>query len=254
MCHCAQLNSAGLIIRMQDELPEAVRVQVEPLLQRRVQGEPVAYLCGCKEFYGYDFTVTPDVLIPRPETEHIIELVEERYASNSTFTFADFGTGSGILPVTLCLVFSKATGRAFDISRDALAVASGNAQRHSVSDRIQFVRGDMQSVLLQPASVDLVVSNPPYVTLQEYADASHEVTAYEPQLALTSGEDGLDLIREFIPQAGACLKSGGWFFMEFGWQQGAAILNLALESGLFEECFIQKDLAGHDRILAAKRK
>jgi len=224
---------------------------IEPLIHRREQGEPVAYILGSKEFYGLDFKVTPDTLIPRPETEHIVELAEKFYSRDSVFRFADLGTGSGILAVTLAHQFPKASGVAVDLSPGALAVAKENALAHSVASRLEFLEGDFTKPLLLPDSFDLIVSNPPYVPEQEYAEASREVTDFEPVTALVSGPDGLDHIRAMLPHVKIALRSGGRFMMEIGYRQAAAIEKL-LAAEFPEFCAVEvvKDLSGHDRIIS----
>lgn len=228
--------------------------QIRELVARRAAGEPLAYIVGVKEFYGLDFSVTPDTLIPRPETEHIVEAVEVLYSKDETFHFVDLGTGSGILAVTIASLFPASTGIAVDMSPGAIAVAKNNAKMHGVDDRIVFQQGDFTTRLFDDEAFDLVVSNPPYVTAREYDEASHEVTAYEPETALVSGDDGLDHIRDMLPLVSRMLKVGGRFLVEIGWKQGRPVVQL-IES-LYPEfkgvCII-KDLAGHDRIVKMQK-
>ena len=157
---------------------------VRELVARRAAGEPVAYILGEKEFYGLDFAVSPAVLVPRPETEHLIEEAERRLGRDAAIHFADLGTGSGCIAVTLAVRFKDARGLALDRSAAALDVARGNARRHGVDERLQFLRGDMGGVWARAASLDLVVSNPPYVSEAEYRTVSFEVADYEPRSAL----------------------------------------------------------------------
>lgn len=224
--------------------------KIRALIDRREQGEPLAYILGNQEFYGLDFRVTSDVLIPRPETEHIVEKIEELYEKDTAFHFADLGTGSGILAITLAYLFSKATGVAVDLSPGALVVAKENAVTHCVDSRLEFVEGDFTKSLFKRASFDLIVSNPPYVPQQEYDDASSEVTDYEPVTALVSGDDGLEHIRAMLPHVASCLKSSGRFLMEIGYQQGEAIQKIIADQfPEFEGVTVFKDLSGHDRIV-----
>lgn len=224
---------------------------IESLIRRREQGEPVAYILGTKEFYGLDFKVTPDTLIPRPETEHIIELAESFFKRDSDFRFADLGTGSGILAVTLVHLFPKASGVAVDLSPGALAVARENAVAHSVESRLEFLEGDFTKPLFPPDSFSLIVSNPPYVTESEYAEASREVTDFEPETALVSGVDGLDHIRAILPYVTSSLQSGGRFMMEIGYQQADSIVQM-VTTDFPEFCSVEvvKDLSGHDRVIS----
>lgn len=227
---------------------------VEALIARRAEGEPVAYILGSREFYGLDFVVSPAVLIPRPETEHIVEGVEARFAKGQAFRFADLGTGSGILAVTLTTLFPEARGVAVDISADALNVARANAEAHNVADRLDFLQADFTVETVEGA-FDLVVSNPPYVTEAEFAAASHEVTGFEPAGALVSGADGLDHIRAMLPGVAAMLNPGGWLLMEIGCGQGQAVINIIIDKQpLFEEVGVEKDLAGRDRVVVARKK
>jgi len=223
------------------------------LIERRAAGEPVAYLLGSREFYGLDFTVTPDVLIPRPETEHIVDEVEAAFRKDASFRFVDLGTGSGILAVTIAHLFPRASGIAVDISSGALAVARSNAAKHQVVDRLDFRLGDFTTHLFDDAQFDLVVSNPPYVTEQEYSEASLEVTVFEPVGALVSGSDGLDHVRAMLSQVSRVLKPGGLFLMEIGWGQGAAVKKIMLDlHPEFRDVTVLPDLAGRDRVVRAR--
>jgi release factor glutamine methyltransferase len=227
---------------------------LDALVSRREAGEPVAYILGTKEFYGLDFAVSPAVLIPRPETEHIVEAVEASFAKGQPFRFVDLGTGSGILAVTIASLFPEARGVAVDISPDALDVARANAQAHNVADRLEFVQADFTAETVE-GDFDLVVSNPPYVSDPEFVAASHEVTGFEPTGALVSGPDGLDHIRAMLPGVAAMLKQEGRLFMEIGYDQAKMIIDIV--AGVcpeFEEVGVQKDLSGHDRVVFARKK
>jgi len=239
-----------------DRLLENFQIeQIRILIRRRAKGEPVAYLLGCREFYGLDFKVTPDVLIPRPETEHIIEYCESVFSKQDSFVFADFGTGSGILATTLATLFPYAKGVAVDLFPGPLNVARSNAEKHGVGNRIQFVRADFTQTLFLPSSFDLVVANPPYVTEEELGNCSHEVRQFEPHTALTSGADGLDHIRLLIPCLERYLVSKGLLAIEFGWRHGSIVRKiLASQEYYFNEISIHKDLAGHDRFVTARKK
>jgi len=244
---CSRLS---LVLDRDRLLSAAELTRIEELISRREKGEPIAYVLGSKEFYGLDFKVTPDTLIPRPETEHIIEKAEEWYRKDVPISFADLGTGSGIIAVTLAHLFPKWTGVAVDLSVGALQTAKENATTHGVGGQLTFLEGDFTQPLFDDASLDLIVSNPPYVPLQEYNDASHEVTSFEPETALVSGEDGLNHIRLMLPLVSKALAKGGRFMMEIGYQQARAIEamvpDLAPDFVGFE---VVKDLAKHDRIV-----
>ncbi|WP_319585041.1 peptide chain release factor N(5)-glutamine methyltransferase [uncultured Pseudodesulfovibrio sp.] len=227
---------------------------IDTLVTRREAGEPVAYILGTREFYGLDFAVSPAVLIPRPETEHIVEAVEASFAKDQSFYFVDLGTGSGILAVTIASLFPKARGVAVDISPDALAMAQGNARTHNVLDRLEFRQMDFTHGAVE-GTFDLIVSNPPYVSEPEFAAASHEVTGFEPTGALVSGPDGLDHIRAMLSHVAAMLKPAGRFFMEIGYDQAKMVIDI-IDSNHpeFEVVGVQKDLAGLDRMVFARKK
>ncbi|WP_353618277.1 peptide chain release factor N(5)-glutamine methyltransferase [Pseudodesulfovibrio nedwellii] len=248
---CSRLS---LVIDREREVTGEELVEIYALVERRVAGEPVAYILGEKEFYGLDFHVTSDVLIPRPETEHIVEEVESLYPKDTCFSYVDLGTGSGILAVTIASLFPKAECVAIDLSSAALAVAEGNAIQHGVEKRIRFCQADFTQDILGEDVFDLIVSNPPYVTQAEFDEASHEVTEFEPTMALVSGIDGLDHVRKMLPGMLVALKSGGLFFMEIGCGQGESVKKIMLDLfPQFGRVRVLKDLAGHDRIVTAQK-
>ncbi|HXW00555.1 MAG TPA: peptide chain release factor N(5)-glutamine methyltransferase, partial [Anaerolineae bacterium] len=236
----------------------------ETLLRRREQREPVAYIVGVKEFFGLEFEVNPHVLIPRPETELLVETVlrisgwpmangEWRMADlqskiqNLKSKIVDVGTGSGCIAISLAKNLPDATFLAIDASAEALQLARRNAERHGVADRITFLQGD----LLQPltSAVDLIVSNPPYVSQPELVAAMPEVSRYEPRLALDGGPIGLDVIWRLLAQAREKLNPGGALLMEIGSNQGQGVAQLA--KTLFPQAltWVAQDLAGLDRLL-----
>ncbi|QJB57956.1 peptide chain release factor N(5)-glutamine methyltransferase [Pseudodesulfovibrio sp. zrk46] len=248
---CSRLT---LVVDRERVLKDDQVALVRQMVARRETGEPLAYILGNREFYGLDFHVSSSVLIPRPETEHIIEKLEELYPADAAFQFADLGTGSGILAVTIAHLFAQARGVAVDLSPDALAVAERNSLTHGVHDRLEFIEGDFTCSLLDTGVYDLIVSNPPYVPQQEYDDASHEVRDYEPLTALVSGEDGLNHIRAMLPHVSKALKQGGIVLMEIGYQQGDAVKKIMSEQfPEFGEVDVLKDLSGHDRIVFLRK-
>lgn len=244
------LSRLGLIMRAKDKPDDAHLTAFRELVSRREKGEPAAYILGEKEFFGLTFRVTPDVLIPRPETELIVEEVQRLFSANASFAFADFGAGSGALAVALAHEFSAARGLAVDVSGHALDVARQNARANGVEQRLTFQCADFTRLDLPQASLDLIVSNPPYVTESEYEELSPEVRAFEPRLALVSPEQGLWHLRELLPVALQGLRSGGVLLSELGSGQGPAALELARQSAHdFAHVSILKDYAGLDRIL-----
>ncbi|GFM37858.1 peptide chain release factor N(5)-glutamine methyltransferase [Desulfovibrio psychrotolerans] len=224
------------------------------LVLRRGQGEPAAYLIGSREFFGREFTVSPATLIPRPETEHIVEEVVRQFARSGPFTFADLGTGSGCIAVSIAAELPHARGIAVDRSADALSVAARNARRHGVADRILFVQGDFTSCLFRPGSLDCVATNPPYVSAAEHAQLSSEVRDFEPASALVPGAAGTEHADILIPSAACWLRPGGLFVMEMGCSQGPyALAALNEPPRTWQDARIVRDLAGLDRLAVATR-
>ncbi|WP_083909149.1 peptide chain release factor N(5)-glutamine methyltransferase [Desulfovibrio oxyclinae] len=253
-CHALSLDRVGLITNRRRELSADELGTIRELVRRRATGEPTAYILGQREFFGLDFAVCPGILIPRPETEHIVEKVQELFGPCDRFRFADLGTGSGILAVTVAHLFQQAEGMALDLSPVAVACATQNAKRHGVDARLDIRPGDMCEPFAEPGSLDLVLSNPPYVTEAEYDQLDQEVAGFEPRTALVSGQDGLDHLRQLLPHAAAALRDGGHLLVEIGWRQGQAAQKITSEYGRdFGSVEILKDLSGHDRIIFATR-
>lgn len=216
LMHAWQLTRTQLIVRALDVVPEGVREVFEVLMNRRLQREPLAYLTGMREFWSRDFAVTSDVLIPRPETEHLIEAVIEHCADpNGNYLFCDIGTGSGCIAVTLACEFPNARVVASDISEAALAVAAANAARHGVDERIDFRHADMLAALNAGERFDVLISNPPYVTLAEMDGLERELS-FEPAGALTDGGDGLRFLAGLLNGAAEHLKPEGGLVVETG--------------------------------------
>lgn len=247
------LDRMKLFLEMDRPLTAAELDAVRPLVARRGRGEPVAYITGEREFYSLSFEVAPGVLIPRPETELVIEQVRLKFAPDQALRFADLGTGSGCLAVTLAVTFPKATGLALDLSPEALAVAARNVARHGASGRVELVEGRFEELPATHGGYDLVVSNPPYVSQAEYGELSREVAAFEPRGALTAGPTGLEAYPAVIAAAARTLVPGGWLMMEIGWKQGAAVRELVEASPAgFEEVAAVRDLAGLDRVVVGR--
>jgi len=248
------LTRLDLLLQSDRPLAEPELAKARDLVRRRGQGEPVAYILGEKEFYGLAFAVTPACLIPRPETEHIVEEAEARFPREGELAFADLGTGSGCLAVALAVRFPQARGLAVDLSAEALDVARANADRHGVGERLCFAQGDFADLAglgVEPGSLDCIAANPPYVSAAEYVEVSPEVRNFEPKGALTPGPTGLEAIVALAPAARAALKPGGLLLLEMGWTQAAAVRGI-LESAGFAEVRIRKDLASRDRVAVAR--
>ncbi len=247
--HLVQRDRAFLIANPQAELSAEGAVRYYVLLERRLAGEPMQYITGEAEFYGLPFRVNRDVLIPRPETEHLVEKALALAAGFEKPRIADVGTGSGAIAVALAHELTEAQITAVDISRAALTVARGNAERNGVSNHIRFVEGD----LLAPVAgeqFEMVVSNPPYVAESDRASLSVEVRDYEPELALFAGS-GLDVYRRLIPEARGALVSGGFLVLEIGCGQDTAVAELLAEAG-FEQIEFTADLQGIPRVATAR--
>jgi len=239
-----RVERAWLFAHPERELTDIEWLHYGRYLHERLQGKPTQYITHRQEFYGREFRVTPDVLIPRPETEHVVE-VALRVARDAR-RLLDVGTGSGALAVTL----QKETGAeawATDISPAALAVAAANA--NALSALVNFVACDLLSAIA-PASMDLVVSNPPYVPATERAGLQREVRDWEPAVALFAGETGFELYQRIVADAPRVLRPGGWLVMELGF--GSLNRVSALLSG-WREVRVEPDLAGIPRVIAASR-
>lgn len=251
LLHLLGKNRAWMLAHMDDELGYECAEQYIALLERRFAGEPMQYIFGETEFYRLPFRVTRDVLIPRPETEHVVEKVLELAAKFSNPRIVDVGTGSGAIAVALAHELPEAEVTATDISAAALNVARENALRNNVAEHVRFVEGD----LLDPVAgeqFDVVVSNPPYVSWGDRASLAAEVRDYEPGQALFAGADGLDVYRRLIPQAFAALAQDGYVVLEIGYGQEPPVGALLGEAG-FENIEFIPDLQGIPRVAAARK-
>ena len=232
-----------LLARPETPLIAPAAAQFAEWVERRAAGEPLAYLVGEAEFRGRVFQVSPDVLIPRPETEVLIELALERMRGLAAPRVVDLGTGSGIVAISLALECSSAVTAAVDVSKGAISVARNNAGR--LGAKVDFHEGSWFEPLAG-RRFDLIVSNPPYVAAGDPHLALNGLP-FEPQMALTDGADGLDCIRAIVAGAPDHLNSGGWLLFEHGYDQGEASRNLLRAAG-FKGAFTQTDLAGIDRV------
>lgn len=238
-------SAAWLEAHRDDEV--CCEAEYAALVGRRASGEPIAYLVGVREFYGRDFAVTPDVLIPRPETELLVDVAKTKVGPGGTARILDLGTGSGCLAVTLALELPRARVTAVDVSPAALAVARGNARR--LGARVEFVASDWFAAL-PPQRFDLIVANPPYVAAGDPHLGAGDLR-FEPTGALTDHADGLSAIRRIVAAAPRWLAPQGWLFFEHGYDQAAAVRQL-LESAGLSEIEQQRDLAGIIRASGGK--
>lgn len=249
LTHTLKKSRAWLLAHAEEELSGEQEANYTALVSLRRKGEPIQYITGETEFYGLPFRVTPEVLIPRPETEHLVEKVIELAARFQQPRIVDVGTGSGAIAVALAHECFFAVMTAIDISSRALAIAEENAKRSGAS--IRFLEGD----LLTPVAgecFEIVVSNPPYVPSGDRATLSVEVREYEPALALFAGDDGLDVYRRLIPAAFVALTPGGYVALEIGYGQSKAITELLTRAG-FEQIEFVPDLHGIPRVAYARR-
>jgi release factor glutamine methyltransferase len=238
-----------------EEADEKTRSAFRELVRRRAAGTPVAYLVGHREFYALDFDVTPDVLIPRPETELLVvallDHVKQRPASDETIQIADAGTGSGVVAVCAARYVPHSRVTAMDISPAALAVARRNAAKHGVADRIEFIESDLFAKVPAERQFDYIVSNPPYVSTAEMSQLAPDVRAYEPHVALLAGQTGLEVIRPLVEQAVDRLRPPGALLLEVSPMIAAQVEQLLRDSGRFRLGPTMRDLAGRPRVVQA---
>jgi release factor glutamine methyltransferase len=227
LMHASSLSRAALIAYPGRELAPAQAQAFEASLHRRLRHEPVQYITGTQEFYGLDLAVSAAVLIPRPETEHLVESVLELVPHDRPLAIADIGTGSGAIAIALAANLPLATLTAVDLSPAALAMAEANARTHHLGSRIRFLLSDLLDALPPGGErFDVIVSNPPYVPSGEAASLHPQVREHEPASALYAGKDGLAVYRRLIPQARDRLKDGGLLALEFGYGQGEEMARL----------------------------
>jgi len=269
LMHVLGRDRAWLYAHPEVELDAETRERYFSLIARRASGIPTQYLTGHQEFWGLDFEVNPDVLIPRPETEHVIEVAIERLGAasaagsprrNEAFRIADVGTGSGCIAIALAHEFPAAQIVATDISASALEVASRNAARHEVSSRIEFVESNLLDCVLHGSRIakhesrtfDLIASNPPYIGRGEAAPLAREVRDHEPAMALFGGETGTEIYAPLIAQAAMLLKPGGILVLELG-HDSAEHVSQWLAAPEWTKVSITSDLAGIPRVASAQR-
>jgi release factor glutamine methyltransferase len=227
------------------------------LVKRAGQYEPIVYLTGKKEFYSLELDITPDCMIPRPETELLVERAIEFLRNRSGLQHVcDLCTGSGCIAVAIAKNFQNAHIFATDISSASLDIAAKNVQKHQLQDRITLLCGDLFDPLIPQLDVeklDLIVCNPPYIKAAEFESLDKNIKAYEPRVALYAGEDGLDVHRRIIEKVDTFLKPDGALILEFGYRQGRDIRELLEKAGVFAEIKIEKDFHDNDRIAIAKK-
>lgn len=240
-----------LIAHPEYELTEKESAEFAGTLARRAAHEPLQYIRGRQEFYGLDFLVTPDVLIPRPETELIVEAAIEILKQEENPRFCEIGTGSGCISVSILHEIKAATATGADVSEKALQMTKVNAERNAVSDRLKLIKSDVFENFEEREKFDLIVSNPPYVPAEDFTTLQAEVRDFEPRTALTDGGDGLSIIAKIITAAPRFLKPGGYLLMEIGFNQSDKVRGMFV-SRVWEPAEFLPDLQGIPRMARAR--
>lgn len=256
LAHARSCQRIQLYTSFDELAPEELRTRFRELVRRRAEGMPVAYLVGHREFFSLDFRVTSDVLIPRPETELLVvtllDFIKQRPAG--TVEVADVGTGSGIIAICVARHAQQAKVTAIDISAPALAVAAENAERLGVAARVEFMQGDLLAAMPAGKTFDAIASNPPYISTEEMAQLPRSVRAYEPELALAAGPNGMDVIERLLPQALTRLKPGGMLLLEISPMLQQRVESLLAADSRWKLLPTIKDLAHLARVVQARRQ
>lgn len=239
-----------LIAHSEYELSDEETSRFQDVLERRKQREPFQYIVGKQEFYGLDFFITKDVLIPRPETELIVEAAIEILQSEKNPRFLEIGVGSGCISVSVLYQNRTATATGLDISENALKIALRNAETHKVSERLELKISDVFAEL-EEEKFDLIVSNPPYIPSEDFDELQLEVRDFEPQIALTDGKDGLSIVEKIIEDAPKFLKSEGFLLMEIGIDQSNAVREM-FSPNIWNQVEFTNDLQGIPRMLKVR--
>jgi release factor glutamine methyltransferase len=254
------LSREGLYRNLHGQLKEKERETLEKMIQRRISGEPLQYILEKQEFWSIDLKVDSRVLIPRPETEVLVEqslLILSENSLRGVPSILEIGTGSGAIAIALAKEVKNIFLIATDISRDALVLAKENAISAGIQDQIKFVNGDLFGPLhpsKERKPFDLILSNPPYIIRHEIGSLAKEVRDYEPTIALDGGEDGLEFYRHLISQAPFYLREGGWLLLEIGQDQREMVSKLIEEEGTFLKSECVPDLSGFERVVKAQKK
>lgn len=248
--HVLECDAAFLYAHPDDRLGAMESILFKAVIKRRSAHEPYQYIVGRQEFFGLDFEVTPDVLIPRPETEILVEDVIREFSDRDAFRFCDIGVGSGCIAISVLANLPQANAVGVDISDAALSIAARNAERHGVTGRLKLERSNLFEAFTGGV-FDVIVSNPPYVPESELESLQQEVKSFEPRLALSGGTDGLDIVRKLVQEAPNHLRTSGILFMEIGWDQSARVKDL-FDLTIWESVDFMPDLQGIPRIVKAR--
>lgn len=252
LAHAIGSDRTHLIINFNQQVDAAASEHFWNLVKRRANGEPVQYITGVQEFYGLEFEVNPSVLIPRPETELIVEEVTKLASHQLSQLVIDVGTGSGCLAIAIARELPLARVIATDISGDALEVAKRNAEKLGVSERIEFVQTDLLEGIDSDLLPDFIISNPPYVAAHELPNIQREVREWEPDVALTDFGDGLSFFRRLLTEAPSRLKDGGYLLCEMGFTQSEQVESIAAD-GFWGEKRLLHDLQGIPRTIVLRK-
>lgn len=253
LSHVLDLSKTEIHTKLDEKLSLKQSRELDSLIQRRLNHEPIAYIMGHKEFFGLEFYVTPDTLIPRPETELLVEkaleIAKERSLQGGLI--ADIGTGCGAIAISLAVCLTNIEVYGIDISPTALEVAASNSKKHHVSNRIDLIEGDLLEPLPQP--VDIILANLPYISDCRMRELSDDIRVFEPHVALSGGPDGIYEIRRLLDQAGEKLCAGGALLLEISSEQKATVTSLALK--YFPEAAVEviSDLSGYERVICIKK-
>ncbi len=257
LAHALNCNRIDLYLRFDTPLGDDELERYRELIRRRLHREPTQYIIGVTEFYGMEFEVAPAVLIPRPETEHLVEAALEilkSFRATAEPKALDIGTGSGIIPIALCSMHEGVRCTAIDVSAPALEIARRNAERREVSERIKFIQADiLDSAAIEEAPFHLVVSNPPYISAIEYPTLQPEITRFEPEIALNDGTDGLTFYRRIANRAAELIIPGGTLIVETGYGQADDVRSIFSHAGLSVTGTV-RDYSGIERVVLAERK
>ena len=252
LSHVMNRDRTFVLTRPEHVLDPDLLVMFQSLVVRRAAGEPLQYITRHQEFFKLDFEVTPDVLIPRPESEAIVEVSLELLPKDRPSRLADVGTGSGCLAISILHELTNVSGTAIDVSPVALNIARRNAQRHGVIDRLHLIESDLMTAIPRDEQFDLIVSNPPYVPDDDIESLQREVR-YEPRSALAGGSDGLVVIRRLLREAPARIQTAGHLVFEFGLGQEELLLNL-IDRTAWNLIEAREDLQGIPRTMVLERK
>ena len=257
LSHVLELKRIELYTQFDRQVPQQQLDKLHDLVKRAGLHEPVAYLTGKTEFYSMELDITSDCMIPRPETELLVQRAIEFLRTRDDIQYiCDLCTGSGCISVAIAKNFPDARITATDISASALDVTARNVEKHKIKEKVHLLCGDLFEPIIQQLDVnqfDLIVCNPPYVSTVEYEKLEKNVKDYEPESALLAGTDGLDVYRRIIKKVDGFLKPGAALMLEIGYSQGPAVRELLEQTGAFGETKIEKDFHNNDRIIIAGR-